>query len=158
MVLSVLKHTRLNELIHWETATQNLSMDLSTQWPVFEVSRYKKGLPLYDLVYWEYVDKNSYEVKSCPESQYNMWDCCFIQLFSYGKLPYDYDDQKATEKKRNISRASYEEILEKFWARYHIDLRTTLPRAWPPYPYLTEEQMQQIADVHPSAPPLKRHQ
>ena len=32
---AVLNHTRLNELMHWETVTQNLSMDLSTQWPVF---------------------------------------------------------------------------------------------------------------------------
>ena len=111
---SVLKRTRLNELMHWEMVTQNLSMDLSTQWPVFEISRYNKGLPLYDRVCMEYVDNNSYEVKSCPESQYNMWDCFFIQLFSYGKLPYDYDDQRATE--RNFSRASYEEVLEKSWA------------------------------------------
>ena len=64
----------------------------------FEVSRYNKGQPLCDRVCMEYVDNNSYEVKSCPESQYNMWDCCFTQLFSYGKLPYDYDDQRATEK------------------------------------------------------------
>jgi hypothetical protein len=44
--------------------TQNLSMDSSTQWPVFEVSRYNKGLPLYDRVCMEYVDNNSYEVKA----------------------------------------------------------------------------------------------
>ena len=95
----------------------------------FEVSRYNKGLPLYDRACMAYVDNKSYEVKSCPESQYNMWDCCFIQLFSYGKLPYDYADQRATE--RNISRALYEEIIENIWARDHIDLQNTLPRAWP---------------------------
>ena len=101
----------------------------------------------------EYVDNNSYEVKSCPETQYNMWDCCFIQLFSYGKLPYDFDDQRAPE--RNIARASYAEILEKIWARDHMDLRYTVPRAWPPFSYMTEEDMQQLADMHPSAPLLK---
>ena len=82
-----------------------------------------------------------------------MWDCCFIKLFSYGKLPYDYNDQSATE--RNTGRASYEDILEKIWARDHIDLRYTVPRAWPPFSYLTEEEMQQLADSHRSAPPLK---
>jgi len=70
-----------------------------------------------------------------------------------GKLPYDYDDQRATE--RNIARASYEEILRTNWARDNIDLRYTVPRAWPPFSYLTEEEMQQLADIHPSAPPLK---
>jgi hypothetical protein len=30
------EHTRLNELMHWETVTQNLSMDSSTQWPVLK--------------------------------------------------------------------------------------------------------------------------
>ena len=58
--------------------------------------------------------------------------CCFIQLLSYGKLPYDYGDQRATE--RNLARASYEEILENIWARDHIDLLYTVPRAWPLFP------------------------
>ena len=93
----------------------------------FEVSRYNKGLPLYDRVCMKHVDNNSYEVKYCPESQYNMWDCCCVQLFSYGKLPYDYVDRRATE--INTARASYEEIIEKIWARGHIDLRCTVPRA-----------------------------
>ena len=82
-----------------------------------------------------------------------MWDCCFIQLFSYGKLPYDYDDQRATE--RNLSREAYEDILQKVWARDNIDLRYTLPRAWPLFLYLTEEEIQQLVDIHPSAPLLK---
>ena len=33
---SVLKHTRLNELILWEMVTQNLSLDLPTQLPVLQ--------------------------------------------------------------------------------------------------------------------------
>ena len=61
--------------------------------------------------------------------------------------------KRATE--RNIARASYEAILEKIWARDHIDLRYTVPRAWPPFSYLTEEEMQQLADIHPPAPLLK---
>ena len=48
-----------------------------------------------------------------------------------GKLPSDYDDQRATD--RNIARASSEEILDNIWARDHIDLRYAVPRAWPPF-------------------------
>ena len=54
-----------------------------------------------------------------------------------------------------FARASYDKIIEKIWAREHIDLRYTVPRAWPPFSYLAEEEMQQLADIHPSAPPLK---
>ena len=39
--------------------------------------------------------------------------------------------------------------------RDHIDLQNTLPRALPLFPYLTEEEMQQLADIHPFAPPLR---
>ena len=31
------------------------------------------------------------------------------------------------------ARASYAEIIENIWARGHIDLRYTVPRAWPPF-------------------------
>ena len=74
----------------------------------------------------------------------------FHPAFLTWKLPYDYDDQRATE--RNIARATYAEILEKIWARDHIDLRYKVPRASPPFSQLTEEEMQQLADIHPSAP------
>ena len=53
----------------------------------FEVSWYNRGQPIFERVCMEYVDNNSYEVKSCLESQYNMWDCTFRQLVSYGKAP-----------------------------------------------------------------------
>ena len=66
---------------------------------------------------------------------------------------YDYDDQRATT--RNISRASYEETIEQNWTRDHIDIKTTLPRALPPFPSLADEENQQLADIRPSAPPLK---
>ena len=59
------------------------------------------------------------------------------------------------QQKRNISRAYYEETRENIWTRYHIDIRTTLPRAWPSFPYLTEAEKQQLADIHPSSPPFK---
>jgi hypothetical protein len=35
------------------------------------------------------------------------------------------------------------------------DLRYTAPRAWPPFPFLTEEEIQQVTETHPSAPLLK---
>ena len=82
-----------------------------------------------------------------------MWDCCFIQLYSYGKLPYEIGDQRATE--RNLSREAYDEILQKVWARDNVDLRYTAPRAWPPFPCFTEEEFQQASDTHYSVHPLK---
>ena len=30
-----------------------------------------------------------------------------------------------------------------------------MPRAWPPFPYLTQEEIQQLVDIHPSDPLLK---
>jgi hypothetical protein len=78
-----------------------------------------------------------------------MWDCCFIKLFSYGKLPYDYDDQRATD--RNTARASYEDIIEKIWARDHTRCRVRGLF----FSYLTEEEVQQLVETHPSAPLLK---
>ena len=63
----------------------------------FEVSRYNRGQPLYERVCIEYIDNNAYEVTSCLESHYNMWDCCFIQIYSYGTLPYEIDYQKGNK-------------------------------------------------------------
>jgi hypothetical protein len=51
--ISVLKHTRLNELMHWETVTQNLSNGLINTVARFEVPRYNKGQPLFDRVCME---------------------------------------------------------------------------------------------------------
>ena len=95
----------------------------------FEVSRYNRGQPLFDRVCMEYIDNHAYDITSCPESHYTMWNCCFIRLYSYGKLPYEIDGQRATE--RNLSREAYDEILQKVWARDNVDLRYTAPRAWP---------------------------
>jgi len=61
----------------------------------FEVARLNRGQPLYHSVCMEYIDNNAYEITACHESHYDMWDCCFIQLFSYGKQT---DDQRATER------------------------------------------------------------
>ena len=48
----------------------------------FEVSRLNRGQPLVYSVCMEYIDNNAYEITACPESRYDMWDCCCIQLFS----------------------------------------------------------------------------
>ena len=41
----------------------------------------------------EYVDNNSYEVKASPEAaDYDVWDCCFIQLLSICKRDDRYPD------------------------------------------------------------------
>ena len=89
----------------------------------------------------EYIDNNAYEITACPESHYDMWDCCFVQLYSYGTQT---DDQRATE--RVLAREAYNDLLLKVWDRDQVDLRYTAPRAWPPFPHLTEEEVQQVTD------------
>ena len=79
-----------------------------------------------------------------------MWDCCFIQAFSYGNQT---DDQRATE--RAISQYAYNALLHIIWDRDRVDLRYTAPREWPRFSYLSEEEVQQVMDTHLSAPLLK---
>ena len=97
----------------------------------FEVARLNQGQPLYHRVCMEYIDNNSYEITECPESHYDMWDCCFIQLFSYGKQT---DDRRATE--RTISQDAYNALLQKVWDRDSVDLRYAAPREWPRFSYI----------------------
>ena len=78
----------------------------------FEVSRVNKGRPLFERVCMEYMDNNADEITTCPESHYDMWDCCFVQLFSYGKQT---DDRRATE--RALTRDAYDETSRKVWQR-----------------------------------------
>ena len=48
----------------------------------------------------DYVDNNAYEIKANPEAAaYDMWDCCFIQLFSYGK-PNQQNPDRLSERSR----------------------------------------------------------
>ncbi len=61
-----------------------------------EISRIR-GHPVYDRVCMEYTDNNAYDILECPDSAYSMWDCCFPQLFSYGKQE---DDDKFFFKRR----------------------------------------------------------
>ena len=59
----------------------------------FAVARLNKGQPVFDRISVVYTGKkNAYEIAECPDSEYDMWDCCFIQLFSYEKKQED-DDQ-----------------------------------------------------------------
>ena len=46
----------------------------------FEISRLNRGQPLFDRVCMEYIDNNAYGITVCPESHYDMGDCCFVQL------------------------------------------------------------------------------
>ena len=52
----------------------------------FEVSRFNRGQPLFDRACMEYIDNNAYDITACPESHSDMWDCCFVQFYSYGKF------------------------------------------------------------------------
>jgi hypothetical protein len=58
----------------------HLSMDLSILLLVFEVARLNRSQPLFHRVCMEYIDNNAYEIAECPNSKYDMWDCCFIKL------------------------------------------------------------------------------
>ena len=60
-----------------------------------EVARLHRGQPLDHRVCMEYIENNSYDITECPESHYDLWDCCFIQLYAYGMHK---DDQRATER------------------------------------------------------------
>ena len=51
----------------------------------FEVSRLNKGQPVFHRVAMEFMDNNAGEILENPDTDYDMWDCRFIQLFSYGK-------------------------------------------------------------------------
>ena len=51
-----------------------------------EVSSLNRDQPLYDLVCMEHIDNNAYDIPECTESEYDVWDCCFVQLLSYGLL------------------------------------------------------------------------
>ncbi len=45
---------------------------------------------------WKYNDNNAHEILTHPDSEYSMWDCCSVQLVSYGKQ--EDDDDMLTEK------------------------------------------------------------
>ena len=52
----------------------------------FEVSRLKYGQHAFDRAAMACADNNAYETRANPEAaDSDMWDCCCIQLFSYGK-------------------------------------------------------------------------
>ena len=40
---------------------------------------------MYQRIAMEYIDNNAYDIRENPEGvDYDMWDCCFIQVFAYG--------------------------------------------------------------------------
>ena len=56
----------------------------------FEVSRLNQGQLIVNRVAMAYNDNNAYKVLENPDTDYDTWDCCFIQLFSYGKRNAQY--------------------------------------------------------------------
>ena len=102
----------------------------------FEVARLNRGQSLHHRVCMEYIDNNAYEITECPESKYDMWDCCVIALCCYGKQT---DDRRAAE--RTNSQDAYSALLQKVWDRDCVDLRYTAPREWSRFPYLSEEEV-----------------
>ena len=108
----------------------------------FEVARLNRNQPLVDRVCMEHIDNNAYDITACPQSHYDMWDCFSFSYCSYGRQT---GDQRATE--RVLTQEAYSGLLNNKCNRYRVDLSCTAPRAWPPFPYLTEEEIQQRADT-----------
>ena len=49
------------------------------------MARFNSRQLVFDRVRMEYIDHNAYEIVECPDSDYDMSECCVIQLVSYGK-------------------------------------------------------------------------
>ena len=62
---------------------------------------------------------------------------------------------KGQQRERVLTQEAYRGLLNTNWHRDQVDLRCTAPRAWPSFRFLSEEEIQQLVDTHPSAPPLK---
>ena len=76
----------------------------------------------------EYVDNNAYEVKANPEAaDYDTWDCCFIQFFSYGK-PNQQHPERPTERVK--LKINYTSLLHHVYQQTGRDLSVLPPRAW----------------------------
>ena len=98
----------------------------------------------------EYIDNNAQDIVECRDSDYNMRERCFIQLFSYGKRE---DDDRVAD--RTDSSEAYNLLVWRVWSREHTDLSYLAPHEWPSLPFLSEEDQQMLLGLHPSAPPLK---
>ena len=119
----------------------------------FEVARLNQGQPVYERVAMEYVDNNAYEIKANPEAvDYDMWDCCSIQLFSFGK-PNQQNPDRFSERTR--LKREYDHLLNVVHRETHRDLSVIPSRAWPDLPFLKDQQRNLLLDLHNSAPQLK---
>ena len=56
----------------------------------FQVSRLNRGQPLFHRAATEYIDNNADDILENPDSDYEMWDCCCVQVVSYGKRNGQY--------------------------------------------------------------------
>ena len=119
----------------------------------FEVARLNHDQPVYNRVAMEYVDNNAYEIKANPEAaDYDMWDCCFIQLFSYGKHNQQHPNRLSA---RIQLKKEYEYLVNRVRRHTRLDLSALPPRAWPDLSILNIEQRSVLLDLHCSAPPLR---
>ena len=89
----------------------------------FEVARLNRNQQFYNRVSMEYIDNNAYDITECLESHYDMWDCCFMHFFSYGKQTHDW---RATGK--SISQDACNALLQTSWGRERVDLWYAAPR------------------------------
>ena len=98
----------------------------------FEVPRLNQGQPLLHRVAVNYIDNNAYEVLENPDSDYDMWDCCFDQLLSYGKHNQQYPGIPTDRIKLKIL---YDDLIDAVYKRTHIDISHCAPRGWPGLPF-----------------------
>ena len=86
-------------------------------------------------------------------ADYDMWDCCFVQIFSYGK-----EDERApssVKATRSKAKEQYDALLDIVWYRTKKNLDELAPREWPLLPFLSEDEQQKLLDWHPTAVPLR---
>ena len=135
-----------------ETHPEPLNVLLNTV-ARFEVSRLNQGQPVYGPVAMEYVDNNAYEILENPEgADYDMWDCCVVQLVSYGKPNQLHP---AIPSERVKLQGHYDKLLDLVYRRTGMDLSARAPPAWPELSFLTEDERTLLLDTHHAAPPLR---
>ena len=73
----------------------------------------------------EYIDNNAYDIHECPDSEYNMWDCCFIHL---SPLARPDDETPGVETERTSSQQAYEKVSNTRRASTCVGLLFTEPQ------------------------------
>ena len=127
------KHIQQSSDSKHETHPEPLNGLLNTA-AQFEVSGLNRGRPWFHRVAMAYIDNNAYEILENPEgADYDMWECCVVQLFSYGKPNQQYPEHLSERVKLYID---YERLLNRVHQSADQDISVLAPRAWPHLSFL----------------------